>query len=186
MTGTNPARPEQAETEEDRLVAQAQVGSAEAFGALYSRYLPLVYRFVLTRVRDEKLAEDITASVFMRAWDSIGKHRGQELRFRPWIFRIARNAIIDHFRSNHPAARLPDADCAPSPESQADVDAAQVWAALQQLDEEAQTLLILRFFLGCSHAEVAAILGKSEGACRMIQLRALRAMALALGKEGDK
>jgi len=174
--------------EERLLVARAQSGDREAFGELYRRYLPPVLRFVSFRVASKDDAEDLAALVFFRAWKGLSGYREKEAGFRAWVYRIARNSVIDHYRTAKWHASLDEPSvaaisAATQDEAESLVTAEQVRAGLSRLPEEQQTVLVLRFVEGLSHAEVAEAVGKSEGACRMVQLRALQALARAMGEE---
>ncbi|NPV07811.1 MAG: sigma-70 family RNA polymerase sigma factor [Anaerolineae bacterium] len=175
------------QTAERELLRRAQAGHADAFGELYRRYMPGIYRFVFYRVRAEPDAEDITALVFLRAWQALPRYQERQIGLSAWLYRIARNAVIDHYRTSRSHVSLDDpldkglvGD--DGPDAGALEEADQVWTGLGRLPEEQQTVLILRFVEGLSHAEVAEALGRSEGACRMLQHRALKALARMLGE----
>src|SRR5688572_3651967 len=167
-------------SDEKALVQRARAGDADAFGVLYLHYLDSIYRYIYFRVEDEVVAEDLAEDVFVRAWEALPRFTMGEHPFVTWLYSIARNAIIDHHRrhKNKPLSeislrtlRMPDS----SPEDHADGqrNVSLLCEALSRLTDEEQQLIILRFAEGLSHQEVAAILGKSDGACRVIQHRAL-------------
>jgi RNA polymerase sigma-70 factor (ECF subfamily) len=165
-------------------------GDAEAFGDLYVRYLDDIYRYVFYRVRDEKGAEDLTERVFVSAWEAIGKYEPRGYPFSSWLYRIAHNAVVDYYRTRRDekpldaiAFTLADESLGPEETLIKKRDVSRLLEAVAQLSEEKQRLIILRFVDGMSHAHVAQILGKSEGACRVIQHRALAALSETLGKE---
>lgn len=162
----------------DDLVRRAMAGNAEAFGDLYIACLDRVYRYVFYRVGDARLAEDLTEITFLRAWEARRRYKPGKVPVLGWLYRIAHNAVIDHFRSAHPDAELSPA----LPASGGDIEAGiaereemhDVAMALRGLDEVCQEVLSLRFIAGLSHAEVAQLLGRSEEAVRVIQFRAVR------------
>src|SRR3989338_7003410 len=84
--------------DEQRIVERAKGGEAEAFGLLYDHYLPPIYRFVLFRVSHREEAEDITHQTFLKAWEGIHRYSPQGHAFGSWLYRIARNAVIDAHR----------------------------------------------------------------------------------------
>ncbi|HLH72866.1 MAG TPA: RNA polymerase sigma factor, partial [Chloroflexota bacterium] len=121
-----------------------------------------------------------------KAWEAIDRYEPRGAPFAAWLYRLAHNLVIDHYRGRHPSmpiedvieAEEPGADVLVSVESQ--LEAEEVRAALQKLNPEHQQLIVLRFIEGLSHAEVAQLIGKSEGATRVIQHRALQALAKVL------
>lgn len=166
------------------LLERAVQGDAEAFGVLYREHLERVYRYVLYRVGDPYEAEDLTETIFLKAWEALPDYRVEGQPWTAWLFRIAGNTVIDYYRTRHPHSELEEALPADGPEPVERVslgeEMAQLRAALGQLPPEQQHLLVLRFVEGLSHAEVARILGKTEGNVRVMQHRALAALAKLL------
>jgi len=167
--------------EEQELVKKAQRGEREAFGALYDRYLPAIYRFILLKVGSEPDAQDICHQVFLNAWQNIGRFRLQGHPFSSWLYKIARNAVIDHWRTKKTnvditlvSENLLSEEPAVSEAVDKELNLKLVWSALRCLDENHQSLLIMKFVDELSNKEIAEILGKSEGAVRVIQHRALK------------
>lgn len=162
-------------------VSKARKGDREAFGRLYDAYMPAIYRFVLLKVGHKADAEDLTHQVFLSAWKNIPSYEHQGHPFSSWLYRIAHNAVIDHYRT---ARRHLDVDSiseevvAIAPEMGAAVDAAAearvVQAALRMLDHDYQTVLTMRYVNELTTKEIAAALDKSEGAVRVMQHRALK------------
>jgi RNA polymerase sigma-70 factor, ECF subfamily len=184
MTASNPGRADG--HDEAVLIKQAANGDSEAFGVLYARYLDAIYRYIYFRIGDEIEAEDITEEVFIRAWEALPNYSYGEYPFTSWLYRIARNRIIDHHRKRKTQV-LPDDELHPGGIMQSSeeklvqkLDSADLAKAIQMLEEEEQQVVILRFVEGLSHREVAAVIGKSEGASRIIQHRALAALQKAL------
>jgi RNA polymerase sigma-70 factor (ECF subfamily) len=175
----------------DRMVAlvrQAQAGDAEAFGQLYDRYVEGVYRFCYHRVSSVSLAEDLTSETFFRALRGIGGFRWQGRDFGAWLTTIARNLVIDHYRSSRTrletvSGELPErGDLGPGPEEQAltRLTNEALGQALHGLADEQRDCLIMRFLQGLTTAQTAEVLGRSEGAVRQLQLRAVRNLAKRL------
>jgi RNA polymerase sigma-70 factor (ECF subfamily) len=177
------------------LIARAARGEAEAFGALYERHLEPLYRYVYVRVGDVAEAEDLTEMVFLKAWEALGRYRADELRFRALLYRIAHNLIIDRHRTRRQEDSLDGAEGhgAEPRETEAGVIAkelanertAALAAALARLEPLQQQVLALRFVSGLSHAETARVLGKSDGAVRVLQHRALASLRGLLGQVGQ-
>lgn len=175
-----------AEREEDaQLARRAGRGEAEAFGVLYDRYVDAVYRYVFYRVRNEAEAEDVTSDVFMRALRAIPKYEPRQA-FLAWLYRIARNAVID--RGRRRAARQqvtfedalahPHGDNVVNPDEGllAGSDAAAVRAAMRELTALQQEVLVLRYVEGLDTKTIAKITGKRDGTIRGIEFRALSAL----------
>jgi len=175
-----------AEREEDAALARrAGSGEAEAFGVLYDRYVDAVYRYVFYRVRNEAEAEDVTSDVFMRALRAIPKYEPRQA-FLAWLYRIARNAVIDRSRrqgarqqvSFEDALAHPNADQVVNPDAGllAGSDASVVRVAMQQLTPLQQEILVLRYVEGCDTKTISKLVGKRDGTIRGIEFRALSAL----------
>jgi RNA polymerase sigma-70 factor (ECF subfamily) len=179
-----------AEREEDAALARrAASGEAEAFGVLYDRHVSAVYRYVFYRVRNEAEAEDVTSEVFIRALRAIPKYEPRQA-FLAWLYRIARNAVID--RSRRRAARQqvtfedalahPNADQIVNPDTGllAGSDAAVVRHAMQQLTPLQQEILVLRYVEGLDTRAISKLVGKRDGTIRGIEFRALSALRMLI------
>lgn len=167
---------------ESELVELAAAGDSGAFGELYLRYLDVIYRYVYFRVGDVHDAEDLTEMTFLRAWESLPSYKNQGSPFTSWLYRIAHNLVVDHHRRMRPYQpisqvdqldRLDDAQAGLIHRLIASEEVEELTQALSRLTEEQQQVIILRFIQGLNHAEVARLLNKSDGACRMLQFRAL-------------
>lgn len=172
------------------LIAQAKAGSREAFGDLYERHLAAIYRYVFCRAGDARDAEDLTEAVFVKAWEALDRYRPTEAPFTAWLYRIAHNLLIDAHRTRKPmeplAEHYPDTAYGPEREAVARERAAVVHEALSRLEPVQQQVLSLRFLADLSHTETARIIGKTEGAVRVIQHRALAMLRYLLAeKVGD-
>ncbi|MCX6024675.1 MAG: sigma-70 family RNA polymerase sigma factor [Chloroflexi bacterium] len=168
------------------LVRQAMDGDPDAFGDLYLVCLQRLYRYTFFRVGDRSLAEDLTESVFLRAWEARrGFHIGTS-PFIGWLYRIAHNVVVDHYRTSRPGAELEDR--LPSQENVAErmeelEQRRQLATALRSLDPTSQQVISLRFAAELDHAQVARLMGRSESAVRVIQYRALRKLRALLQGE---
>ena len=171
-------------------VRRAKDGDEGAFATLYSAHVTVVFRYVNSILRNPTSSEDVTAQTFLQAWQRLSQLRDEE-RFQSWLFRIAHNQAISETR-RRPTTTLEDAPepADPSPYSAQDllldgrVNASVVRRALLQLPENLREVLVLRFFAGLSHAEVAAQIGKSEQNARVMQFRALKQMRGLVEAEG--
>jgi RNA polymerase sigma-70 factor, ECF subfamily len=181
-------------SDEKALVERAKAGDTEAFGALYTHYLTPIYRFIFFRVEDETIAEDVTEDVFVKAWEALPRYIIGDHPFVTWLYSIARNSIVDHHRRNKKYAPLSAGALrmlhmpGVSPEEHAEVqrNASMLVEALLHLTEEEQQIIILRFVEDLSHSEVGAIMGKTEGACRVIQHRALTNLSALLKQNKEQ
>lgn len=171
------------ESIESLLIDRARRGDAKAFGQLYELHVDRIYRYVAYRVARAEQAEDLTEHVFLKAWEAIGRYERRGLPFAAWLYRMAHNAVVDHYRASRPTTSiddkfdLEDEKQSPSDAVMAGVDRETLGLAIQRLNSDQQRVVLLRFVEGLSHAEVAGIVGKSEGAVRVIQHRALAVMA---------
>lgn len=183
--------PEADRAEVVALVAKAQQGDAEAFGALYDRYLDLVFRYVYYRVGGKALAEDLVSETFLRALRRIGTFEWQGRDFAAWLITIARNIVADHYKSGRfrlevSTADMLDADRADDGIETSVLDGitnAALIDAVKKLNDEQQECVVLRFLQGLSVLETAQAMGKSEGAIKALQYRAVRTLGRMLPKE---
>lgn len=171
------------------LVARAKRGETEAFGDLYERHVEAIHRYVFYRVGEADEAENLTQTVFLKAWEALGRYEQRALPFSVWLYRIAHNTVVDYHRTNRKDTSLDkqyslhsEAD---SPEEVADQrqQAERLARAIARLDEEDQQIIALRFVSGLSHAETAQLLGQKENYVRVLQHRALRALRALLKSE---
>ena len=173
------------------LVTLAQGGDAEAFALLYERYVDVVYRYVYYRVGSHHLAEDLTSETFVRALKRLDSFSWTGRDIAAWFVTIARNIVFDHVKSSRyklevTTGELLDGDeRAPSPEDDVlqRLRDERLVEAMRTLKPEQQECLTLRFLQGLSLAETAEAMGRSAGAVKQLQLRAVRGLHRALGGE---
>jgi RNA polymerase sigma-70 factor (ECF subfamily) len=168
-------------------VRLAQEGSAHAFALLYDRYVDQIFAYVYHRVGHRQTAEDLVGDVFLRALRRISTFRWQGVDFGAWLMTIARNRVHDHFKSarfrleatveevfDRPVLASED-----NPEQallSSDLQA-QVHDAIRQLKGEQAEVLYLRFIQHLNVAETASVMGKTDGAIKALQYRALKSLA---------
>jgi RNA polymerase sigma-70 factor (ECF subfamily) len=175
---------------ESRLILRASQGDQDAIAALYQQYIQPIFRYVSYRVSETTVAEDLTAEVFLRMVEGLPAYKQNGVPFEAWLYRIAAARVADHYRARmrHPQETLSETEPAPaaSPEGalQAQEEQAALRAALRELSDEYQDILVLRFVERKSHAEVATLLGKSETAIKSAQHRALTRLAELMGLNG--
>ncbi|GAA5155420.1 hypothetical protein GCM10023321_28730 [Pseudonocardia eucalypti] len=170
------------------LVRATQAGDQQAFGQLYDRYHEMVFRYVLFRVSDRQLAEDLTAETFLRALRRINSVSYQGRDIGAWFVTIARNLVLDHVKSSR--YRLEQttseiADLSPStsgPEQQVLNGATyeELLRCVAKLNSDQKECIALRFLQGLSVAETARLMGRNEGAVKALQHRAVRRLAQLL------
>lgn len=174
------------------VLARAQQGDQVAFDLIYARFADPLFRYLYARCGDAALAEDLFGDLWLRVVERIGSFRppesGIEQAFSSWLYRIALNLVIDTSRRRS-APKVPlDVEIAsrePAPDEQViAVDEGQsLRAAVERLTPEQREVVLLRFFEERSNAEVAALTGRSEGAVKVMQHRALHSLARLLGIE---
>lgn len=161
------------------LVLAAKAGDAGAFGELYERYRDAIYRFCLARTGTAHDAEDLTSDVFVKALHSLDRYQERGLPFAAFLYRIARNAAIDRSRTLKQPLSVDGLLVEPSSKQDVEreatlaVEKSILLAALAKLKPEHRDVITLRFIEGYAAQEVAQLLGKTEGAIRTLQHRAL-------------
>ncbi|MDX1616491.1 MAG: sigma-70 family RNA polymerase sigma factor [Candidatus Promineifilaceae bacterium] len=174
--------------EERKLLRDAKAGNQEAFGNIYDLYLERVYRFVLVRVSNQQTAEDLTSEIFLKAWDNLDGYEQRQFSFGAWLFRIARNTVIDHYRTRKEHLPLVEPERLPADQvlhaderAETRLAAAEVLEAMQELTAAQREVLHMKLVDNMSTNEVARLLGKKPGAIRALQMRGLRALSKVLG-----
>jgi RNA polymerase sigma factor (sigma-70 family) len=177
------------ETEAD-LVQRARAGNSEAFGLLYERSLDRVYRYIYFRVTDEETAQDLTSKVFLKAWESLPRFKAGASPFIAWLYTIAHNAVIDHYRTKRQTApldeiiSLPSSDPLPDEQYDSLSAARSLRESLQQLTSLQRDVVTMKLIDGMNTEEIAARLHKSCGAIRALQMRGLQALAKVMQEQG--
>lgn len=176
--------PDRRSADEAQLLKKARAGDAGAFGELYELYASQVFRFLYAHMDDRLDAEDLTEEVFLRVWRALPGYREQGVPFGGFVFRVARNALIDHYRQRRrtPAhlalldEHIKDEQANPAQVLHVDAQRSEVRRFLRQLRADYRTVLSLRFLAELSTHEIAVAMGKSPGAVRVLQHRALAAL----------
>jgi RNA polymerase sigma-70 factor (ECF subfamily) len=178
------------------LVRRASAGDSAAFAEIYDAYAPRVRRFLCHQVSSGDLAEELLQRTFVKMIEALPRYQSRGLPFGAWVFRIARNAVIDHRRTAHPAITLDAVADRPSDggdpvwTAERDQDREVLRAALDALPPDQRQVLVWRFFAELSPAETAVLMGRSNGAVRVLQHRALVSLREVLepanaGARGD-
>ena len=194
MSGTRThAREERKTADEIRILArEASQSDIAAFADLYRLYHPALLQYVNTRVRQRQEAEDLTNAVFEKAFAAIGRYQPSPAQFSTWLYTIARNALIDHYRkrrlpleSDVDQEMLQATDPQDGPEEQIVADELRklLYNAILELTDDQRQVVGCRFFFNLSVHEVALLLGKTEGAVKALQFRALERLHRKLAAE---
>ena len=164
---------------EESLVRQAQQRDEQAFAQLYEEYFDKIYRYVTLRIGDRMEAEDITQQVFLNAIKAISSFKWRGIPFSAWLFRIAHNQVVDYLRRKAKRVATPldesvvASDYDPQLIAEQRLDFERLLTATRKLTPAQQEVISLRFTGELSVAQVAKIMGKSEGAVKALQHSAI-------------
>ncbi len=186
--------PGRANVDEERLLVQrATRHDREAFAQLYDRFVDKIFKYIYYKVGTRAEAEDLTAQVFMKAWEAIGHYRWMDRPFAAWLYRIAHNSVVDYFRTRRDVSSLDDMpfleqeNVATLEElTQQHMTADVLRRAISRLTQDQQRVIILRFLEGYSTEQVAQILSKQPGAVRTLQHRALAGLSNIFRKGSER
>lgn len=157
---------------ENEIIEKCQQGNLNEFGKLYDLYIRKIYQFIYFKTHQKEVAEDLTSITFMKALKAIDKFDSHKGVFKTWLYQIARNTVIDHYRSHHPTQNIEDAweakdktDLVQETDSQMKIEAIRKY--MENLKPEQREIILLRVWGDHSFNEIAEILGKTEAACKM-------------------
>jgi RNA polymerase sigma-70 factor (ECF subfamily) len=165
-----------------KLITQAQRGNVEAFGQLYERYLDRIFRYVRSRVGQERVAEDITEMVFLRSFESLDSYEERGHPFSAYLYQVARNLLVDYYRQNENHVPLfqvenKESNTADSEQSTIQKERMAVLVkALTDLPDEYQEVIRLRVLMQLPTADTAEWMNRSNGAIRVLLHRAMKAL----------
>jgi RNA polymerase sigma-70 factor, ECF subfamily len=168
--------------DDESVIQKAKSGDADAFGILYERYSEVIFRYVYSHLDSQQDAEDLTEDVFFRAWKALPNYDDRGLPFSAFLFRSARNSLIDFYRQRKVVQPLEDLELRsngaadPEDEVTSRLESDELKRTLSQLREDYRTVLIFRFLSGLSPEETAEVMQRSVGAVRVLQHRALSAL----------
>jgi RNA polymerase sigma-70 factor (ECF subfamily) len=177
---------------EAELAERASSHDQAAFAELYNAYVDKIYKYIYYKVGNAADAEDLCEHVFLKAWEAIGRYKWCGYPFSSWLYKLAHNLVVDHYRTKREPVPL-DAIVATAEELE-DVEsalytaaeAAELRTAMSQLTTEQEQVLSLKFIEGYKNAEIAEMMNKKEGAIRALQYRALRSLQGILEAEEAK
>jgi RNA polymerase sigma-70 factor (ECF subfamily) len=166
---------------DNELVAKIQAGQLDQFMALYDSYMDKIYRFLLYRINHRETAEDLTSQTFLKAFDAIGSFDVSKGTFQAWLYKIAYNLLVDHYRKSKPTLDLVYAEQTASNDKSEQLaeeyfNQKQVKELLQSLPEATQELIILRIWEELPYVEISKILNKSEDSLKMQFSRAISSL----------
>ena len=165
------------------LVENAKNGDHRAFEDIHEYFVTPLFRFIYRQVRNRTDADDLTQTTFLKAWDALPKYRNQGVPFGAWLYRIARNTVIDHWKKKKDITFEFDNDVFINIRDESETadatilkkeHAEEMQRCINILNETQREIIILKFFDDCSNREIAERTGKSEVAVRQILCRALR------------
>lgn len=175
--------------EEAHLVDRAKAGDPQAFARLYDAYVERIARYIYFRVMDESDMEDLVSQVFLKAWENLDRYKTGSSPFIAWLYTIARNLVIDHYRMKRNILPLEEAVAHPSdmemPDEQAQLrfDLEAMRDGLQSLSADQQQALVLKYIAGLPNESIAKIMNKQEGTVRGLQMRGLQTLARYMKKK---
>lgn len=166
------------EINDKEIVIQCQAGDFEQFGLLYDKYVGRIYDFIYYRTGHKETAEDLVSRTFMKALEGIKKFSIDQGSFSSWLYAIARNSVIDHYRVNKDSSdlsRVFDLTSREDLEASQDIKGKleEAIAYLEKLKPEQKEIILMRVWDGLSYKEIAEITGKSEDNCKMIFSRSI-------------
>jgi RNA polymerase sigma-70 factor (ECF subfamily) len=186
-----PASADAAQEDLRDVVVRARAAEPDAFAVLYGRYVDLIYRFVYYRVGTHALAEDLTSETFLRALRRMSMFTWQGKDFGAWLVTIARNLVLDHFKSSRHRLEVSTAEPLETGRWEEGPERAvldsfthrALFSAVRELGSEQRECVVLRFLHGLSVAETAEVMGKNSGAIKALQHRATRSLACLFPSE---
>jgi RNA polymerase sigma-70 factor (ECF subfamily) len=167
--------------DDEQVIKQVKSGDADAFGLLYDQYSEVIFRYVYSHLENRLDAEDLTEEIFLRAWRALPKYDERGLPFSAFLFRIARNSLIDYYRQRKVVQSIDDIEVQSheaGPEEVVDAQIANtdLRKKIAELREDYRNVIIFRFLSGLSPEETAQVMQRSVGAVRVLQHRALSAL----------
>ncbi|HUC02100.1 MAG TPA: RNA polymerase sigma factor [Candidatus Paceibacterota bacterium] len=164
--------------QESEILARIAAGDTEQFGLLYDAYAERIYRYIFYRTRNRAMAEDLTSTTFFKAVRGLRRFDASKGEFSAWLYRIARNSLFDHYRNRHNAEPIELADEIADPAKDVESEVGdrelvrKVKESFSKLSDDQREIVTMRVWDGLSYAEIAKVLGKSEGSCKMAFYRA--------------
>lgn len=164
--------------DEQHIITSAIAGDATAFGEIYTLYVKRIYAFIYTKTWHREMAEDLTSQTFLKACEAIRRFDPARGTLQAWLYQIARNTVTDHYRAARPTADISDAwDLTDGTDIPRDLEMKlqleRVQQGLKGLTPDQREIVLLRVWQDLSHAEIAAIMGKTPDAVKVAYSRAV-------------
>lgn len=175
--------------EDSSLLERAQEYDPSALGEIYDRYSGRIYNYIYYRLGNADLAEDLTGTVFLKMLEAIQSSKSWNTSFSGWLYRIAHNLVVDHYRRGRQNRvtdldeRLVASDQDLAKEVERRLESDRLRRAISQLTQEQALVITLKFGEGYTNAEVAQMMGKTEGAIKSLQFRAVASLRRILDAE---
>ncbi|MEO8288452.1 MAG: sigma-70 family RNA polymerase sigma factor [Chloroflexota bacterium] len=177
---------------EAELAQRASGHDPLAFAELYNAYVDKIYKYVYYKVGNAQDAEDLCEQVFLKAWEAIGRYTWCGYPFSSWLYRLAHNLVVDHYRTRRdttPLSSIIATSAEPADPRNAflqTLDADELLGAINRLTAEQQQVIALKFVEGYDNSEIALLLNKKESAIRALQYRALHSLQNILAAEDER
>lgn len=174
--------------QDERLLQRVQDYDPDALGEVYDRYAIRIYNYIYYRLGDPSLAEDLTGTVFAKMLEAIQTSKAWNVSFSGWLYRIAHNLVVDHFRRSQQNTATVDeqaqsGELDPLRAVERRLESDRLRRAIAQLTAEQGLVITLKFADELSNAEVAKLMGKTEGAIKSLQFRAIASLRRILEAE---
>lgn len=172
------------------LVDLAKNGDADAFGQIYDALVKPIYRYIYCRV-EQQIAEDLTEETFLKAWQNLSKYKQGAYPFSAWVFKIAHNLICDYYRKHEVSSEIDEnvadtkSDASPSYQLNVKLNQLKLRKAIHKLPENYQQVIVLKYINEEENSVIAKVIGKTEGAVRTLQFRALEKLRSLLGEKKE-
>ncbi|MBU0577709.1 RNA polymerase sigma factor [Patescibacteria group bacterium] len=172
------------------LVEKAKKGDTVAFGQIYDALVKPVYRYIYYRV-DPQIAEDLTEETFLKTWQNLKKYKKGKTPFSSWVFKIAHNLVCDYYRKHQPVSEInenlidPQEHLSPKRRINVKFNQIKLRQTIKKLPDSYQQVIILKYINELDNADIAKTIGKSEGAVRVLQFRALQQLRSLLGEKQE-
>ena len=159
----------------------------QAFAELYNAYVEKIYKYIFYKVGSDEDAEDLCEQVFLKAWEAIGRYTWCGYPFSSWLYKLAHNLVVDHYRTRKEAILATPAEPAdPHNPYARTLDADELAGAITQLTPEQRQVIGLKFIEGYDNSEIALMMNRKESAIRALQYRALRSLQAIMAEQDER